>query len=908
MAYEDKYPLALKAGTVLAGQFVIERVLGQGGFGITYAAADHKTGQRVAVKEFFPDSMATRMEKTTVVPFTGERGDSFSYGKDCFLKEAETLAQFIGNENIVRIHSYFEENGTAYFVMDYVEGNSFDVYIRKKGGKISFEDAKSILVPVMDALGAVHAKGIIHRDVTPDNIYITTKGTVKLLDFGAARYSLGDKSRSLDVVLKHGFAPKEQYTRRGKQGPYTDVYALGATFYYALTGRRPPDSVERMEVDDLVPPSNMGVKIPEAAEQAILQALNVAAQERFQSMAAFKQALISAEAADAQSAAQQPMQQAPVQQPMQQAPVQQPMQQAPMGNQPASDQTVKVLGTQGFDMLLGKPAAQPGQGGQPSGQNGNSFGNQPQTGMNNLYGQGTGQTNMPQRQTEMFRTGQAAMQQPQGAVQPGQGTVPYLPSGAIPQTYAQNGMPQTGSNMQQPVGGMQNVQPGMQQPGGAVPPAGQNITPPQASGNKKTGLIIGIAAAAVVLIALIIGGVFLFTKKEKPEDQIAANTPTPIPTSTPTPTHAPTKAPDPTTPPEPTELPTIAVQQAVLDKYPSVVNVNNVQCGSYLSWDTKTRKMYVSDYDSGVLYEIDIENDDAQLINEGENWSLSGVGDTLYFVSDGCAYTADEVNGTKTAIPELAAYDDISQLYVSDQAYFIYRYSDTGEKVSRVECIARDSGAPSGTVVLGYESGDPDPGTLQFTFCSGYFYYVLQSNNGRDYDSSAPIKVWRLPAGDLNDAPHAVLQDASEDKQKYRQLISDGSDLFLLLENPDGRCGIVMYDTLTDKITKNVNWSREEYYFNYMNVYKGKLYVYADVIKQGAKVILTMNKADDKFGTPEELCRLDLIYSLMSVQVLEMEGKVMLFYYGIEPDGAYRMIVVDTDDPANQEVLIGGEG
>jgi serine/threonine protein kinase len=286
----EKFPLALPENTILAGQYVIVRVLGQGGFGITYEAIDHKTGQKVAVKEFFPDTMATRTQ-TTVTAFAGEREEGFAYGKECFLQEAETLAEFIGNPNIVRVHTYFEENGTAYFVMDFIEGTSFDVYLKERGGRISYEEAEKILLPVMDALAAVHSKGIVHRDVTPDNIYITKDGTVKLLDFGAARYSLGDKSKSLDVVLKHGFAPKEQYTRHGRQGPFTDVYALGATFYFAITGRRPPDSIDRLEEDTLIPPSKLGVEIPPLKENAILFALNVQPNKRFQSMAAFVQAL-----------------------------------------------------------------------------------------------------------------------------------------------------------------------------------------------------------------------------------------------------------------------------------------------------------------------------------------------------------------------------------------------------------------------------------------------------------------------------------------------------------------------------------------------------------------------------------------------------------------------------------------
>lgn len=288
----DKYPLALPVGTVLAGQYIVDKVLGQGGFGITYAATDHKTGGKVAVKEFFPDTLATRTQ-TVVTAFSGERGESYSYGKTCFLQEAETLAKFIGNNNIVRIHSYFEENGTAYFVMDFVEGMSFDQYIKAKGGKVSYEEAKNVLIPIMDALYAVHNKGIVHRDVTPDNIFITNDGVVKLLDFGAARYSLGDKSRSLDVVLKHGFAPKEQYTRRGKQGPFTDIYSLGASFYFALTGKRPPDSVERLDEDDLIPPSSLGISIPQNAEDAILKAMSVQPADRFQTMLAFKNAILS---------------------------------------------------------------------------------------------------------------------------------------------------------------------------------------------------------------------------------------------------------------------------------------------------------------------------------------------------------------------------------------------------------------------------------------------------------------------------------------------------------------------------------------------------------------------------------------------------------------------------------------
>ncbi|MGN0498272.1 MAG: leucine-rich repeat protein [Acutalibacteraceae bacterium] len=289
----EKYPLALPCGTVLGGKYILGKVLGQGGFGITYIAQDYQTKSIVAVKEYFPDTMATRTS-TTVTAFTGQRNEGFQYGKSCFLDEAKTLAEFIGNPNIVRVYSYFEENNTAYFVMEYVDGISLKKYLDGNGGKISWEEAKRILFPIMDALAAVHSKGIIHRDVSPENISITKDGTVKLLDFGAARYSLGDQSRSLDVILKHGYAPKEQYTRRGRQGAYTDVYSLAATVYRAITGRIPPDSVDRMDEDELIVPNALGCNIPEKAEDALLKALSVQPAERFQSMGEFKAALQAA--------------------------------------------------------------------------------------------------------------------------------------------------------------------------------------------------------------------------------------------------------------------------------------------------------------------------------------------------------------------------------------------------------------------------------------------------------------------------------------------------------------------------------------------------------------------------------------------------------------------------------------
>ena len=292
MNINEEFPLALVPGTILAGRYKIEQVLGQGGFGITYKAMDTKLEKDFAVKEYFPDLFSYRTENI-VIPFSGERTEDYDYGKKCFLAEAKTLARFIDNEAVIRIHRYFEENNTAYFVMDYFQGKSFDHYLKEKGGIIPFEEAEKLLVPVMDALAAVHSEGIIHRDVTPDNIYIKNDGKVVLLDFGSARYSLGDKSRMLDVILKPGFAPKEQYIRKGRQGKFTDIYSLGATFYFAITGKIPPDSFERLEQDELIPPRHLGVNISSEKENAILRALSVQASARFQTMDEFKDALLN---------------------------------------------------------------------------------------------------------------------------------------------------------------------------------------------------------------------------------------------------------------------------------------------------------------------------------------------------------------------------------------------------------------------------------------------------------------------------------------------------------------------------------------------------------------------------------------------------------------------------------------
>ena len=287
-----KFPVALRAGTVLNDRYIVGRVLGQGGFGITYLALDTQLNAKVAIKEFMPNDIATRIG-TTVSVAMESKSEAFTYGAERFMEEARTLAKFIGNPNIAGVTSYFDENDTSYFVMDYIEGISFKTYIANQGGKVSVEDACNVMIPVLRALTAVHQEGFIHRDVTPDNIYITKDGMVKLLDFGSARYSIGDKSKSLDVILKVGYAPKEQYIRRSRQGPFTDVYSCAACFYAAITGYLPPESLERLDKDELQPISQLGIEIPEYLDKAILKGLAVQPEDRFQSAAEFLDAIES---------------------------------------------------------------------------------------------------------------------------------------------------------------------------------------------------------------------------------------------------------------------------------------------------------------------------------------------------------------------------------------------------------------------------------------------------------------------------------------------------------------------------------------------------------------------------------------------------------------------------------------
>ncbi len=283
----------LKPGTILHNRFVVGRALGFGGFGITYIGWDGLLEQKVAIKEYLPSEFSTRMpERSAVMVFSGDKQEQFQSGLDKFIDEAKRLAKFQNEPGIVRIFDSFPENGTAYIVMEYLDGETLAERLEREG-KIPEDEAVNMLRPVMHSLEIVHRAGLLHRDIAPDNIFLTKNGEVKLIDFGASRYATTTHSRSLTVIIKPGFSPEEQYRSRGDQGPHTDVYALAATLYKMITGVTPPDALERRAMvetkrrDLLVSPHKYQKSLSTNREIAILNALNVQIEDRTPTISAF---------------------------------------------------------------------------------------------------------------------------------------------------------------------------------------------------------------------------------------------------------------------------------------------------------------------------------------------------------------------------------------------------------------------------------------------------------------------------------------------------------------------------------------------------------------------------------------------------------------------------------------------
>jgi serine/threonine protein kinase len=229
----------------------IDGILGQGGFGITYLATDSHLGRKVAIKEYFPREFASR-DSTLTVRASGNVDDreTFQWGLDRFVEEARLLAKF-EHPNIIGVRRFFEANGTAYLVMDYCDGIPLDELI-KRDGPLTREQLDKILYPMLDGLEQVHRMNFMHRDIKPANIYIRSDGSPVLLDFGAARQDIVGHSRSVTSLATPGYAAFEQYSTKGKQGPWTDIYGLAATLYRAVTGEKPQDSPDRILEDSLV--------------------------------------------------------------------------------------------------------------------------------------------------------------------------------------------------------------------------------------------------------------------------------------------------------------------------------------------------------------------------------------------------------------------------------------------------------------------------------------------------------------------------------------------------------------------------------------------------------------------------------------------------------------------------------
>lgn len=282
-------------GVTLAGRYLVGRVLGSGGFGITYIGYDNLLEQVVAMKEYLPAEFATRMpNQSQVTIYRGEPEEQFKAGLQKTLEETQRLAQFQNEPDILHVYDFFEENNTAYIVMEYLEGETLkDKLVRD--GNMTVEAAMPIILTVLAALKKVHVTGIVHRDIAPDNIYLLKDGGVKLIDFGASRHAITTHTKSLTVILKIGYAPLEQYQSGGNQGPWTDIYALAATFYRMLVGRKPQEATERRLNDQLKEPSKLGVTINNNTENAIMNALNVKIEDRIKSAEEFESALLSSE-------------------------------------------------------------------------------------------------------------------------------------------------------------------------------------------------------------------------------------------------------------------------------------------------------------------------------------------------------------------------------------------------------------------------------------------------------------------------------------------------------------------------------------------------------------------------------------------------------------------------------------
>lgn len=251
--------IALAEGTNLVGDYTVERVLGAGGFGITYLAREIALGRPVTIKEYFPSDFAARKDGLEAVPRSQESTGDYSWGLERFIAEAQTLARF-HHPNIVGVHRYFRTNNTAYMVLHYEEGQSLKNWLKSLGRVPRQADLDRVIAPMLDALEVIHAADFLHRDIAPDNVIIRKDGVPVLIDFGSARGEVARHSKTISALVKPGYSPYEQYAEKNsRQGPWTDIYALGATLYFAVTQKRPPDAVLRVTKDEYRPVAELAL-------------------------------------------------------------------------------------------------------------------------------------------------------------------------------------------------------------------------------------------------------------------------------------------------------------------------------------------------------------------------------------------------------------------------------------------------------------------------------------------------------------------------------------------------------------------------------------------------------------------------------------------------------------------------
>lgn len=280
-------PHHLSPFVILEGKYLVGKSIGEGGFGITYIGMDLNLEMRVAIKEYYPNGCAirdTNGNSCTVQSYSGEAQTFFETGREKFINEAKILAKCIDLPEIVTVKDFFKENHTAYIVMEFLEGQTLKACLKERGGRIPVTETLNMMKPLIRSLGQVHKMNLIHRDISPDNIMITTNYEVKILDFGGARDFGSARGRSMSIMLKPGYAPEEQYRTHGEQGPWTDVYALCATMYRCITGQIPPESMERTYQDQLRPVTDFQPDCPREVNFAICKGLNVYKDDRWQSM------------------------------------------------------------------------------------------------------------------------------------------------------------------------------------------------------------------------------------------------------------------------------------------------------------------------------------------------------------------------------------------------------------------------------------------------------------------------------------------------------------------------------------------------------------------------------------------------------------------------------------------------